>query len=82
MKFSTVLVSTCLALSAPTLVCAQEAFQAELVNHAVLPAQTMIAAPKDAPSNLQTSGKFTTGSYTMTRALQAILTLDQFAFYT
>jgi hypothetical protein len=61
MKLSTVLVSTCLALSVPTLVCAQEAFQAELVNHAVLPAQTMIAAPKDAPPNLQSSGKFNTG---------------------
>lgn len=61
MKFSTVIFSTCLAATAPVLVCAQNAFQAELVSHAFMPSQTYIAAPKDAPSNLQTSGKFTTG---------------------
>lgn len=61
MKFSALIFSTCVAATAPVLVCAQNAFQAELVEHAFLPAQTYIAAPKDAPSNLQTSGKFTTG---------------------
>jgi len=61
MKFSTVLVAGFFAISTPALVLAQEAFNAELVGHAVLPAQTYIAAPSDAPLNLQTSGKFTTG---------------------
>ena len=61
MKLSTVIFSTCIVATAPVLVCAQNAFQAELASHAFIPAQTYIAAPKDAPSNLQTSGKFTIG---------------------
>lgn len=61
MKFSKVLVSTLIAVTTPGFVSAQDAFQAELTSHAVMPAQTFIAAPKDAPMNLQTSGKFTTG---------------------
>jgi len=40
---------------------AQTAFPATLTGHAVLPAQTFIAAPKDAPADLQVSGKFTNG---------------------
>ncbi len=47
--------------AAPLLSSAQTAFPATLSGHAVLPAQTMIAAPKDAPADLQVSGKFTTG---------------------
>ena len=39
----------------------QTAYPAQLAGHAVLPALTLIAAPKDAPADLQTSGKFTTG---------------------
>lgn len=35
-------------------------FPAKLVSHAVLPANTIIAAPADAPAHLKTSGKFTT----------------------
>jgi len=51
-----------IALSAtPLLVNAQTVYPATLSGHAVLPAQTMIAAPKDAPADLQLSGKFTTG---------------------
>jgi len=38
------------------------AFPARLAGHAVLPAQTFIAAPPDAPADLQVSGKFTTGT--------------------
>lgn len=34
-------------------------FDATLAGHAVLPAETLIAAPADAPAALQTSGKFT-----------------------
>jgi hypothetical protein len=40
---------------------AQNAFPATLAGHAVLPAMTLIPAPKDAPADLQVSGKFTTG---------------------
>jgi len=34
-------------------------FPAQLVGHAILPAQTLIGAPADAPEALKTSGKFT-----------------------
>ncbi len=44
----------------PLWVAAQTAFPATLSGHALMPAQTMIAAPKDAPADLQVSGKFTT----------------------
>lgn len=40
---------------------AQTAFPATLAGHAVMPAMTVIPAPKDAPADLQVSGKFTTG---------------------
>ena len=36
-------------------------FPATLKGHAVLPAQTFIDAPPDAPDDLKTSGKYTTG---------------------
>lgn len=38
----------------------ETAFPAKLVGHAVLPANSIIAAPADAPAHLKTSGKFTT----------------------
>jgi len=38
----------------------EKAFPAKLVNQAVLPANTIIAAPADAPAYLKTSGKFST----------------------
>ena len=40
---------------------AQTAFVATLAGHVVLPAQSFIAAPADAPADLQVSGKFTSG---------------------
>lgn len=40
---------------------AQTLYPATLAGHAVLPAQTFIAAPKNAPADLRVSGKFTTG---------------------
>ncbi|WP_298208749.1 esterase-like activity of phytase family protein [Acidovorax sp.] len=49
----------CAVASAPTAF-AQQAYPATLAGHAVLPALTLIPAPKDAPGDLQTSGKFTT----------------------
>lgn len=36
-------------------------FAATLAGHVVMPANSFIAAPKDAPQDLQVSGKFTTG---------------------
>ena len=41
---------------------APAAYPATLAGHAVLPAQTMLTVPKDAPADLQVSGKFTTVS--------------------
>lgn len=49
----------CMLAAAPAF--AQQAFPATLAGHAVLPAATFIPAPKDAPQDLQVSGKFTTG---------------------
>jgi hypothetical protein len=48
-----------LACSVPAL--AQEAYPAKLVGHAVVPAASFVEAPADAPVDLKTSGKFTTG---------------------
>lgn len=54
-----------LAIAAISLVCpnaqAQSAFPATLAGHAVLPARSFVPVPKDAPADLQVSGKFTTG---------------------
>jgi hypothetical protein len=41
---------------------AQTAYPATLAGHALLPANSFLAAPKDAPEDLKVSGKFTTGS--------------------
>ena len=40
---------------------AQQELPATLAGHAILPAQSFIEAPADAPSDLKTSGKHTTG---------------------
>ena len=55
-------ISACATLACAALgaVHAQQAFPATLAGHAVLPARTYTTAPKDAPADLQTSGKFTT----------------------
>jgi hypothetical protein len=60
--FSTTRLAACAALACAAFVPAQaqQAYPATLAGHAVLPAQTFIPAPKDAPADLQTSGKFTT----------------------
>lgn len=50
-----------LSCAAPLAAHAQgQAFPATLAGHAVLPAETFIAAPADAPADLKTSGKYTT----------------------
>jgi hypothetical protein len=48
-----------LALCQPAF--AQQEFKATLAGHAILPAETFLKAPDDAPADLKTSGKFTTG---------------------
>jgi hypothetical protein len=56
-----------LLLSAPLLAAcaapgfAQEPFPATLAGHVVPPAASFVEAPADAPDDLKTSGKFTTG---------------------
>lgn len=49
-----------LACTAFVTVQAQTAMPATLAGHAVLPAQSFVAAPQEARADLQTSGKFTT----------------------
>ncbi len=55
----------CFTALAAVLACghaaAQTAFPATLAGHAVLPARSFVAAPKDAPVDLRMSGKFTSG---------------------
>jgi hypothetical protein len=60
--FSTLLtvVATASALATSPLH-AQTAFSATLAGHVVMPAKSYVAAPKDAPADLQVSGKFTSG---------------------
>ena len=45
----------------PSLAWGQQVFPATLVGHAVMPAESFLAAPADAPADLKTSGKYTTG---------------------
>ena len=45
----------------PSLAWGQQVFPATLVGHAVMPAESFVAAPDDAPADLKTSGKYTTG---------------------
>ena len=49
------------AQTAPTDAVGPRAFPATLAGHVVMPAQSFLAAPKDAPEDLKISGKFTTG---------------------
>ncbi len=60
--FSLSRIAACAALACTAFSAAhaQQAYPATLAGHAVLPAQSFVAAPKDAPADLQTSGKFTT----------------------
>jgi hypothetical protein len=50
----------------------EKAFPAKLVNHAILPANTIIAAPADAPEYLKTSGKFSTADRKRADALGSV----------
>lgn len=55
-------------LSSPAL--AQQEYPATLAGHAILPAESFIDAPADAPADLKVSGKYTTG-----RRIEAIGTV-------
>lgn len=46
---------------APAATRAQQQFTATVEGHAIMPAESFIDAPADAPEDLKTSGKFTTG---------------------
>jgi len=57
------LTATAWSVAAPAQTTSQApAYPATLAGHAVLPAQSYVPAPKDAPADLQVSGKFTTGA--------------------
>ncbi|WP_026435575.1 esterase-like activity of phytase family protein [Acidovorax sp. JHL-9] len=62
LRITSLAACTALLCAASSAALAQQAYPATLVGHAVLPALSLIAAPKAAPADLQTSGKFTTGS--------------------
>ena len=59
-RLSTLATAAALLCAASSTAFAQQAYPATLTGHAVLPAFTLIAAPNDAPQDLQFSGKFTT----------------------
>ncbi|AOG21857.1 esterase-like activity of phytase family protein [Acidovorax sp. RAC01] len=59
-RFSVLAASAALACAAPLAAWAQQSYPATLAGHAVLPAQSLVAAPADAPPDLRVSGKFTT----------------------
>ncbi|WP_084367842.1 esterase-like activity of phytase family protein [Rhizobium sp. RU36D] len=61
-----------LILSAAGAHAEEKTFAAKLVGQAILPANTVVAAPADAPSYLKTSGKFTTADRKRTEALGTV----------
>lgn len=60
MRRSLHLAAAILALSTASALADETEFKATLTGHAILPANTIIAAPENAPEHLRTSGKFTT----------------------
>jgi hypothetical protein len=61
-----------LALLVASAAAEEKAFPAKLVSHAVLPANTVIAAPADAPLHLRNAGKFTTSDRKRAQALGTV----------
>ncbi|MDD3325847.1 MAG: esterase-like activity of phytase family protein [Zoogloea sp.] len=59
LKKPATLIALAIGALAPSLTHADQAFPATLAGHAVLPAQTFLAPPKDAPASLAVSGKYT-----------------------
>ena len=60
MRRSLYLAAAVVALTTASAFAEETEFKATLVGHAILPANTIIAAPENAPEHLRTSGKFTT----------------------
>ncbi len=60
MRRSLHLAAAILALSTASALADEKEFPATLVGHAILPANTIIPAPENAPEHLRSSGKFTT----------------------
>lgn len=60
MRRSLYLAAAVLALTTASAFAGETEFKATLAGHAILPANTIIAAPENAPEHLRTSGKFTT----------------------
>ena len=59
LKKPATLIALAIGALAPSLTHADQAFPATLAGHALLPAQTFLAPPKDAPASLAVSGKYT-----------------------
>jgi hypothetical protein len=55
------LLLTCFALLPTSIAVAQQEYPAKLAGHIVIPAETFIDVPSDAPTDLGVSGKFATG---------------------
>ena len=65
----------CGSVFAQSLQSAQTVFPSTLAGHAVLPAQSFVPAPQDAPADLQVSGKFSNGKRT-----EAVGTVEGMSF--
>ncbi|MBB4954339.1 hypothetical protein H4S14_002297 [Agrobacterium vitis] len=70
------LASVSLCLCAASALADETAFPAKLANQVVLPANTIIKAPADAPDFLQTSAKFTTPDRLRAKALATVPGMD------
>ncbi|MBB6466500.1 hypothetical protein HNQ96_002365 [Aminobacter lissarensis] len=60
MRRSLYLAAAVVALTTASAFADETEFKATLAGHAILPANTIVAAPENAPEHLRTSGKFTT----------------------
>jgi len=67
---------TTMALTATAALADETVYPAKLVGHAILPANTIIKAPENAPEHLQTSGKFTTPDRKRAAALGSVPGMD------
>ncbi len=70
------LASVALVISSALAIADETAFKATLVSQAVLPANTIIAAPADAPEFLKQAGKFSTPDRKRATALGSVPGLD------
>jgi len=74
-KFLYASVALCLLMSTQALA-EEKAFPATLTAQAILPANTIIAAPADAPDYLKTAGKFTTADRKRATTLGSVPGMD------